>query len=296
MGTVVLFEFLFDMLVNSIQRMLDALPQIAQGYDSLVSINEILFEKDVEHSGSLRLPEPVRGEIELDHLCFAYDDPSAPVLKDISLHLPAGKVAAFVGQSGAGKTSLLKLILGLYPPTGGEIRIDGMNLAELDLNDYRRHIAVVPQNTVLFSGTLWDNLVFGLKYVSRSQVMEVIRSVGLEDMLQSLPDGLNTVILEGGGNLSGGQRQRVAIARALLRDARIVLFDEATSALDAASEQQVQWAIDAMLSKCTVIMVAHRLNTLKKADLIYRIENGQATLCPSYESLIDESAGAMELR
>ena len=296
MGTVVLFEFLFDMLVNSIQRMLDALPQIAQGYDSLVSINEILFEKDVEHSGSLRLPEPVRGEIELDHLCFAYDDPSAPVLKDISLHLPAGKVAAFVGQSGAGKTSLLKLILGLYPPTGGEIRIDGMNLAELDLNDYRRHIAVVPQNTVLFSGTLWDNLVFGLKYVSRSQVMEVIRSVGLEDMLQSLPDGLNTVILEGGGNLSGGQRQRVAIARALLRDARIVLFDEATSALDAASEQQVQRAIDAMLSKCTVIMVAHRLNTLKKADLIYRIENGQATLYPSYESLIDESAGAMELR
>lgn len=289
MGTVVLFQSLFDVLVNSVQKVLDALPQITQGYDSLASIGEILFEMDVERCGSLRLSAPVRGEIELSHLSFAYDNNPEQVLKDINLRVPAGKVAAFVGQSGAGKSSLLNLILGLYLPTGGEIKVDGMNLAELDLNDFRRHIAVVPQNTVLFSGTLWDNLVFGLKYVSRSRVMEVIRSVGLEDMLQSLPDGLNTVILEGGGNLSGGQRQRVAIARALMRDARIVLFDEATSALDAVSEQQVQRAIDAMLSKCTIIMVAHRLNTLKKADFIYRIENGQAFLCPSYESLIDES-------
>ena len=119
--------------------------------------------------------------------------------------------------------------------------------------------------------------------------MEVIHSVGLEDLLQSLPDGLNSVILEDGSNLSGGQRQRIAIARAPLRNARIVLFDEATSALDAASEKQVQKAIDAMMSKCTIIMVAHRLNTLKKADYIYRIEDGHAILYPSYEALIDET-------
>ncbi len=294
MGTVVLFQSLFDILVNSVQKVLDALPQITQGYDSLASINEILFEKDIEHSGSQRLPEPVRGEIELRRLCFAYGSNTEPVLQDISLSVPAGKVAAFVGQSGTGKTSLLNLILGLYPPTGGEIRIDGMNLADLDINDFRRHVAVVPQNTTLFAGTLWENLVYGLKYVSRSHVMDVIRSVGLEDMLFSLPHGLNSVILEGGVNLSGGQRQRAAIARALLRDARIVLFDEATSALDAESERQVQKAIDAMLSKCTIIMVAHRLNTLKKADFIYRIKGGRATLCPSFESLIDESSKLLQ--
>lgn len=291
MGTVVLFQSLFDVLINSVQRVLDTIPQITQGYDSLASINEVLFDKDVEHSGSLKLPEPVRGEIELNHISFAYGSNAEPVLKDVNLRVPAGKVVAFVGQSGAGKSSLLNLILGLYQPTGGVIRIDGMNLTDLDINDFRRHVAVVSQNTVLFAGTLWDNLVYGLKYVNRSQVMDVIRSVGLEDMLSSLPDGLNSAILEGGGNLSGGQRQRVAIARALLRNARIVLFDEATSALDAESEQQVQRAIDAILSKCTVIMVAHRLNTLKKSDFIYRIEGGCATLCPSYESLINETSG-----
>ena len=289
MGTVVLFQFLFDTIINSGQKVLDSLPQITQGYDSLTSINEILFEEDVESNGSLRLPSPCRGEIELRHLSFAYEPDAAPVLKDVDLRVPEGKVVAFVGRSGSGKSSLLNLILGLYPPTEGEILIDGIDLSELDKTDYRRHVAVVAQNTVLFSGTLWDNLVFGLKYVSRSQVMEVIHSVGLEDLMQSLPDGLDSVILEDGSNLSGGQRQRIAIARALLRNARIVLFDEATSALDAASEKQVQKAIDAMMSKCTIIMVAHRLNTLKKADYIYRIEDGHAILCPSYEALIDET-------
>ncbi len=289
MGTVVLFQSLFDMMINSVQKALDALPQITQGYDSLISISEILFEKDIELSGSYRFTKPFRGEIELSHISLAYDGQPEPVLRDVSMHVPAGKVAAIVGSSGAGKSSLLNLILGLYPPTSGEIRIDGVSLSDLDINDFRRHVAVVPQNTALFSGTLWDNLVFGLKYVSRSQVMEVIRSVGLEDLVWSLPDGLNSVINEGGSNLSGGQRQRVAIARALLRDARIVLFDEATSALDIASEQKVQKAIDAMMTRCTLIMVAHRLNTIKKADLIYRIEDGRAVRCQSYESLIGES-------
>lgn len=289
MGTVVLFQFLFDMMLNSVQTVLNALPQITQGYDSLASISEILCEKDVEHSGNRRLAEPIRGEIELRNLSFAYES-ERPVLRDIDLRMPEGKVVALVGESGSGKSTLLSLILGLYSPTDGEVRIDGVNLADLDINDFRRHVALVPQNSKLFSGTLWDNLTFGLEYINRAQVLEVIRSVGLEDMLSALPDGLNTVILEGGGNLSGGQRQRVAIARALLRNARIVLFDEATSALDAASEAQVQRAIEAMLPGRTVVMVAHRLNTLSKADFIYRIEDGKATLCPSYESLIEGPA------
>ena len=156
---------------------------------------------------------------------------------------------------------------------------------------YRRNIAVVPQSTTLFSGSLWDNLVYGLGYVSPSRVMDVIRRVGLEELLSALPDGLNTPILENGGNLSVGQRQRISIARALLRNPRIILLDEATSALDSVSERQVQEAIDAMMGSCTVIMVAHRLNTLRRTDVIYGIEQGKLRRYDNFEQVIRDTEG-----
>ena len=285
-GAVVLFQSIFEMIINSVQKVLDEMPQITQGYDSLVSVNEILLEKDIERNGTQRLPEPVRGEIELKDVVFSYGEGEAPVLNGVSLRIPAGTSAAFIGKSGTGKTTLMNLILGLYSKQKGEILIDGVDVDALDKNSYRRRVAVVPQNTVMFSGTLWDNLVYGLKYVSVEQVLEALKSVGLEDLLRTLPDGLQTQMHENGGNLSGGQRQRIAIARALLRGAKIILFDEATSALDAESEQQVQEAIDAVMKKCTVVMVAHRLNTLRKVDRIYRVEGGKATPCKSYEEVI----------
>ena len=290
-GAVVLFQSVFDMIINSVQKVLDELPQITQGYDSLVSVNEILLERDIERDGTLRLPEPVRGEIELKNVTFAYEDDQTSVLDGVSLRIPAGGSVAFIGKSGAGKTTVMNLILGLYSRKSGEILIDGVDIDALDKNSYRRHVAVVPQYTVLFSGTLWENLVYGLKYVSTEQVMDALTSVGLEDLLNSLPDGLDSQIQENGGNLSGGQRQRIAIARALLRDASIILFDEATSALDPQSERQVQKAIDAVMKKCTVVMVAHRLNTLRKVDAIYHIENGRATRCESYEQAVREMNG-----
>ena len=290
-GSVVLFQSVFDMIINSVQKVLDELPQITQGYDSLVSVNEILLERDIERDGTLRLPEPVRGEIELKNVTFAYEDDQTSVLDGVSLRIPAGGSVAFIGKSGAGKTTVMNLILGLYSRKSGEILIDGVDIDALDKNSYRRHVAVVPQYTVLFSGTLWENLVYGLKYVSTEQVMDALTSVGLEDLLNSLPDGLDSQIQENGGNLSGGQRQRIAIARALLRDASIILFDEATSALDPQSERQVQKAIDAVMKKCTVVMVAHRLNTLRKVDAIYHIENGRATRCESYEQAVREMNG-----
>lgn len=241
----------------------------------------------IQQDGSIRLPNDFKAEIELKNVSFSYDD-KEPVLTDVSLKIPNGKSVAFIGKSGAGKTTLLNLILGMYSCTGGSILIDGINIKELDMNSYRHHIAVVPQTTVLLSGTLWDNLVYGLKYVSRDRVLEVLKSVGLDDLLNSLPDGLNSEILENGSNLSGGQRQRLAIARALLRESEIVILDEATSALDQESERQVQQAIDVVMKERTVIIVAHRLNTLKKADMIYKTEEGHASLCPSYEDIIDD--------
>ena len=290
-GTLVLFQSIFDMIINNVQRLLDALPLITQGYDSLVSVNEILYARDVEQNGTELLPVPVRGEIEFRHVSFGYDAGKPPVLRDISFRVPERGSAAFVGKSGEGKTTLLNLILGLYSAQNGEILIDGANLDALEKGAYRRNIAVVPQNTVLLSGTLWDNLVYGLGYVSAGRVMEVIRAVGLQDLVESLPDGLNTPLLENGANLSGGQRQRISIARALLRDPKIILLDEATSALDSASERQVQAAIDAMMGRCTVIMVAHRLGTLRRADTVYRIDDGKLQRYDSFEQVMRDMEG-----
>ena len=285
-GTVVLFQSIFEMIISSVQKVLDELPLITQGYDSIVSVNEILCEQDTEHNGSILLPDDFKGEIELKNVSFSYDGKET-VLNNISLKIPKGKSVAFIGKSGAGKSTLLNLILGMYSCTGGSLLIDGIDIEDLDKKSYRQHIAVVPQTTILISGTLWDNLVYGLKYVSRDRVLEVLKSVGLDDLLNSLPNGLNSEIFENGSNMSGGQRQRLAIARALLRESEIVILDEATSALDSESERQVQQAIDVVMKERTVIIVAHRLNTLKKADLIYKIEEGHVTLCPSYEDIID---------
>lgn len=285
-GAVVLFQSVFEMIIASVQRVLDAMPQITQGYDSLVSVNEILLERDVEKNGTKYLPTPIRGEIEFRDVAFGYEADKPLVLDGISFRVPAGKCAAFVGRSGTGKTTILNLLLGLYSKQRGQILIDGLDVDELDKNRYRRHIAVVPQNTVLFSGTLWDNLVYGLKYVTTAQVLDALRSVGLDGLLRALPDGLDSPVSEGGANLSGGQRQRVAIARALLREPQIVVFDEITSALDAESEQQVQEAVESLMGRCTMVMVAHRISTLRKADLIYRISEGRAVPYNSFEQVM----------
>ena len=275
-GAVVLFQSLFDALINSVQKTLDEMPQITQGLDSLTSVSELLTEPDVEKNGSLRLPHPVRGEIEFENVVFRYSPDRPPILNGISFRVPAGKSAAFTGRSGIGKSTILNLLLGLYTAESGRITIDGMDVDDLDKTSYRHAIAVVPQSPVLFSGTLWDNLVYGLKYVSADQVLDVLKSVGLENLVTRHPDGLWRPIYEGGENLSGGQRQRIAIARALLRNPRIILFDEATSALDYESEREVQAAIDAIMGKCTILMVAHRLNTLRQVDTIFRLEEGRA--------------------
>ena len=287
-GTLVLFQSIFDLIIGNVQRLLDALPLITQGYDSLASVSEVLCASDVSKNGTELLPEPVRGEIEFRDVSFRYGPDKPMVLGSVSFRVPPGGSAAFVGKSGEGKSTILNLIMGLYDVTEGEVLIDGMSINALEKAAYRQHIAVVPQSTVLFSGTLWDNLVYGLRYVSADKVMEVIRRVGLEDLVSSLPEGLFSQILENGGNLSGGQRQRISIARALLRDPKIILLDEATSALDSISERQVQSAVDAMMGSCTVIIVAHRIGTIKSVDKIYGINGGKLTEYNSIDQLTEE--------
>ena len=282
-ASIVLFASLFDALNNSVQKYLDDVPQITQEMESLTSVDELLREKDIEKNGSALLPIPVRGEIRFEHVTFRYAPEQPPALCEADILVPAGKSVAFVGRSGSGKSTALSLLVGLYSPQEGRITVDGMDLDVLDKNSFRRHIAVVPQSSVLFSGTLWDNLVYGLKYVSVDRVMAALRDVGLEELVTAHPDGLLRPITEGGDNLSGGQRQRISIARALLRDPSVILLDEATSALDTESEREVQAAIEAIMGKCTIIMVAHRLNTIQNVDVVYRFEDGLVTRCEKEE-------------
>ena len=281
-GSVVLFQALLEIMIASVQRALNSAPQITQGIDSLASINELLSERDIEKNGSVILPKPVRGEVELRNVCYRYGD-NEPVLDDVSLSVPAGTSAAIVGESGTGKTTILGLILSLLEKESGQLLIDGIDVDELEKTHYRHSIAVVPQTPVLFSGTLWENLTYGLETCSSAHVEQVLRQVGLESLIHGQADGLNMRLLEGGSNVSGGQRQRIAIARALLRNPRIILLDEATSALDEQSEGEVQAAIEAAMHTCTVIIVAHRLNTIKKADVIYELKDGKAFRFDSYE-------------
>lgn len=278
-ASVVLFSSLFDALNNTVQKFLDDIPQITQELDSLTSVDELLGEKDTERNGSVPLPLPVRGEIRFEDVSFTYAPEQPPVLRGVNLEIPAGSCVAFVGKSGAGKSTILSLILGLHSPQSGKITVDGENLDELDKTRYRQHVAVVPQSSTLFTGTLWDNLTYGLKYVSEERVTRVLESVGLMELVSAHPEGLFRPILEGGENLSGGQRQRISIARALLREPSLILFDEATSALDSESEREVQSAIEAIIGRCTVVMVAHRLNTIQKADIIYQIRDGHVAPC-----------------
>ena len=284
-GSVVLFLSLLDITINSTQRALDTAPQITQGIDSLASIHELLSEEGTEKNGTITLKRPIKGEICFKNVTFGHSEDKEPVLKGINLTIPARKTTAIVGKSGSGKSTILNLILGLYPKDSGEILIDGIDIDELEKNSYRRSLAVVLQTPVLFASTLWDNLTYGQPYCSTRQVMDVLEKVGLKDFVNNSEDGLDMQISEGGLNLSGGQRQRVSIARSLLRNPDIIIFDEATSSLDGESEKEVQAALESIMSSCTVIIAAHRLNTIKKAQVFYEIRDGKAIRYDSFEQL-----------
>ena len=287
-GSVVLFVSLLDIMINSVQRLLDTMPQITQGVDSLASIDELLSEKNIESNGTRILPKPVKGEIELKHVRFHYKKDTV-VFDDISMHIPAGSTVAIVGKSGTGKSTILGLILGLFEKESGQLLIDGIDIDALEKNHYRRCIAVVPQTPILFAGTLWENLTYGLQSCSTAQVTQVLRQVGLDSLILDHEEGLDLQLNEGGANLSGGQRQRIAIARALLRNPKIILLDEATSALDEDSEREVQAAIESAMHTCTMVIVAHRLHTIKKADLIYEVVDGSLHRFDSYEAYMRRS-------
>ncbi len=264
---------------NNFNSMLMSLMMIEQVMGTLKSEPRI---KNAENAQKL---SECHGQICYKDVSFEYIA-GKPVLKNINLDIQSGQTVALVGNSGGGKTTISALLPRFYDVSGGEITLDGINIKNLDLNSLREQIAVVFQDNFLFGGTIRENIVFGRQEVTPEQLQQAVKSSCLEEFIASLPEGLDTVIGERGVTLSGGQKQRVAIARAFIKNAPILILDEATSALDNKSEAIVQQAIDNLMKSRTVLVIAHRLSTVRNADKIVVINNGEIAEIGTHDELI----------
>ncbi|ENY81851.1 ABC transporter transmembrane domain-containing protein [Sphingopyxis sp. MC1] len=277
-GTIAAFVLTGGLVAGAFGALTEVYGDLLRAAGAAERLNELLIaEPSIAPPPAPRaLPETATGTLEFDHVEFRYPTrPDAPALHDFSLSIRARETVAIVGPSGAGKSTLFQLAERFYDPQGGEIRLDGVALPELDPADLRARIAMVPQETVIFAASARDNLRYGNWLATDDELWAAARAANAEEFLRKLPDGLDTFMGEGGARLSGGQRQRVAIARALLRRAPLLLLDEATSALDAESEKLVQDALEALMHDRTTVVIAHRLATVRSADRIIVMDEGR---------------------
>ncbi|HPG57343.1 MAG TPA: ATP-binding cassette domain-containing protein, partial [Candidatus Wallbacteria bacterium] len=250
-------------------------------------IYEIFDERteDENDNGSVVLPE-IKGSIEFRSLNFKYAKSEGGVF-DFNLSVEPGAITAIVGPSGSGKTTLMNLLMRFYKLDSGSIEIDGVNIEKVKLKSLRSQIGIVPQDSVLFSGTIYDNILYGNHSATKEQVMSAARMANAYDFIEKFPLGFETRVGEHGVKLSGGQRQRISIARAILRDPKILILDEATSALDAESETLVKDALDRLMQGRTTFIIAHRLSTIKNAHKIIVLEKGRLAQLGTHEQLIE---------
>lgn len=295
-GDVVLYQSFFSMILGSVNQLINVYPNIAKGFESIYSVTEILLSQDEEAYQGKKKLDSVKGEFTFRNVHFGYPDSERHVLSDFELNVKAGECIALVGASGAGKSTVLNLVIGFNRPIKGQVLIDGIPMDDLDMRAYRHHIAVVHQSTVLFSGTIRENITYGLPSVREEQLEEVIRMTHLQDVISGLPDGMDTNVGEHGSKLSGGQRQRIAIARALIRDPKVILLDEATSALDNESEYYVQQAMKKLTQGRTTFIVAHRLSTIRDADRIVVMKQGRCVEMGTYGELMARQGEFYQLK
>ena len=285
-GQAVMFHTYFGMLVGAVGQILGVFPALAQGVDSIRSLGEIMNTPEIEVFDGKPAPPPLKGAFEIKDLCYSYPKGRAVALDHIQLSVRPGETLAIVGESGSGKSTLMSLLIGFRRPTAGSVTVDGLDLANLDLRAFRRQIGVVPQATILFSGSIRDNLTYGLDDCTDDRLWHILAQANLADFVRALPQGLDTLVGERGAKLSGGQRQRIAIARALVRDPRIILLDEATSALDTESERLVQEAMERLTAGKTTFVIAHRFSTIRHAHRILVMHQGRAAELGTHDELL----------
>jgi ATP-binding cassette subfamily B protein len=271
---VVFFLYLGKMYkpMQELSKMTDTYSKALVGYERIQEILET--EREVKDSPKAKPAPRFKGKIEFDHVSFSYS-PETPVLQDVSLTIEPGRVAAFVGPTGAGKTTIISLIPRFYDPTSGTVKIDGTDVRQFRQRSLRQQISFVLQETVLFHAPIWQNIAYGKPEATRAEILRAAELANASEFIDRMPEGYNTIVGERGMTLSGGQRQRIAIARAIIRNTPILILDEPTTGLDSASEKLVVEALDRLMEGKTVITIAHRLSTIRSADVIFVIKDGR---------------------
>ena len=269
-----------------------ALAQMMEDVQRALAGAERVFEILDEKSSVNDAPEAISlgkadGEIVFDAVSFQYED-DIPILEDISFDVKPGTTLALVGPTGVGKSTIAKLISRFYDPTQGKIQIDGKDIKDITQKSLRENLSIVLQDVFLFNGTIADNISYSKQNATREEVIEAAKAAYIHDFIKELPQGYDTMVGERGLRLSGGQKQRVAIARAILKNASVLILDEATSAVDTETETEIQNAINGLSGKCTMIIIAHRLSTVRKADNIIVLTENKITEQGTHEQLMEQ--------
>lgn len=284
-GEFIAFVTAMALVFEPIRRLTSVNQTIQQGMAASQSIFELLDQPNEPNTGKIQL-SCAKGNIDIQGISFHYPNQTKTALHNVSIHLPAGKTTALVGQSGSGKTTLVNLIARFYNPTSGDILLDNTRLNDIELNSLRAQISFVSQNVVLFNDSIRANIAYGHDEFDEQAIIQAAKDAHAWEFIERLPQGLDTTIGDNGAMLSGGQRQRIAIARAFLKNAPILIMDEATSALDNQSEAMIQQAMEKLRQNRTVIIIAHRLSTIENADQIAVMEQGELKELGTHQQLL----------
>ena len=285
-GDITLYQSYFATVVNQVSSIVTLLPTIAKGIESVNSIGEVLLSEDIEDNEGKEKLEQVTGTFDFEDVCFHYKNNEHNVLNHLNLHVKSGETIALVGESGAGKSTILNLVIGFNQAESGKVLIDGKDISKIDLRTYRKHLAVVPQTSILFSGTIRDNIRYGKLDATDEEIYAAAKLAHADQFIQMLPKGYDTMLSGDGEELSQGQRQLLSIARAAVANPPVLILDEATSSIDTRTESIVQKGMDNLMKGRTVFVIAHRLSTIRNSDAIIVLDHGKIIERGDHEDLI----------